>query len=156
MRAVFTLAFFFEGQFALLVVVFVLSTTSVFTALGCKSVCFLLSHLFFECVCGILGGCEGPSLWRASYFSLILGHNDILMGVSGVDKCVSILKEMLLEEMCEVRVVAGLEVNVRRGAGGLTQAKSTRHLLARLGQGFVCGNAQLPFIYSFYYLLFTV
>ena len=38
MGALFTLAFFFEGQFALLVVVFVLSTTSVFTALEGKSV----------------------------------------------------------------------------------------------------------------------
>ena len=38
MRGLFTLAFFFEGQFALLVVVFVLSSTSIFTALECKSV----------------------------------------------------------------------------------------------------------------------
>ena len=37
-EGVVTLAFFFEGQFALLVVVFILSTTSIFTALERTSV----------------------------------------------------------------------------------------------------------------------
>lgn len=37
-EGVITLAFFFKGQFALLVVVFILSTTSIFTALKRTSV----------------------------------------------------------------------------------------------------------------------
>ena len=45
------MALFFEGQFALLVVVFVLSTTSVFTALECQSVerlyfCYMVLSMF--------------------------------------------------------------------------------------------------------------
>ena len=59
-----TLAFLFKGQFALLVVILVLPTTSIFSTLKGESV---------SPSCG----CEGARWERASYFSLILGHIDL-------------------------------------------------------------------------------
>lgn len=92
------MAFFFEGEFSLFVVVFVLSSTPVFTTLLLE---MLVSCFRTGVVVGIMGCVwkaihagrpAGDKKWgdsdRISYLSLILRHVDLLCGCLSESDCV--------------------------------------------------------------------